>query len=256
MATQILEINDLTHRYPDGDGGIFDISFSVNKGEFIILAGQNGSGKTTLIRHLNGLFKPEKGTIRLHGQDIFKDLTHTRKTVGMVFQDADTQIVCDTVFDEVAFGPENLNLDRTIVNTKVNTVLDQLNLTQLKDRNPATLSGGEKRKLTIAGILAMDPEVIVFDEPFANLDYPGTQSLLAVISALNKNGQTIIMATHDVETVMQSASRLLIISRGRLVADGEMTEMIRHLESNGIKPPCTCTMEPSFPPMSMNPPCQ
>lgn len=246
MTTPILEINRLTHRYPDGDGGIFDISFSVRKGEFILLAGQNGSGKTTLIRHLNGLFKPDAGTIRLHGQDIFKDLTHTRKTVGMVFQDADTQIVCDTVYDEIAFGPENLNLDRTLIKTKVNKILDQLNLTQLKDRNPATLSGGEKRKLTIAGILAMDPEVIVFDEPFANLDHPGIQSLLTVISALNKSGQTIIMATHDVETVLHSASRLLIMAKGQIKEDGAVTTMIRHLESHGIKPPCSCRM-PSLP---------
>lgn len=244
MAPPILEINHLTHRYPDGNGGIFDINLSVTQGEFILLAGQNGSGKTTLIRHLNGLFKPDSGTIHLHGQDIFKDLTHTRKTVGMVFQDADTQIVCDTVYDEVAFGPENLNLDRTLINTIVNKVLDQLNLTQLKDRNPATLSGGEKRKLTIAGILAMDPEVIVFDEPFANLDHPGTQSLLAVISALNKSGQTIIMATHDVETVLHSASRLIIMSQGQIKEDGAVTDLIRHLESHGIKPPCTCTMPP------------
>ena len=244
MATPILEINHLTHRYPDGNGGIFDINFSVTKGEFILLAGQNGSGKTTLIRHLNGLIAPQEGKIRLQGRDIFKDLTHTRKTVGMVFQDADTQIVCDTVYDEVAFGPENLNLDRTLINKKVIQILDQLDLTELRDRNPATLSGGEKRKLAIAGILAMDPEVIVFDEPFANLDHPGTQSLLAVISALNKNGQTIIMATHDVETVLHSASRLIIMAQGQIKEDGAVTDLIRHLESHGIKPPCTCTMPP------------
>jgi len=248
MATPILEINHLTHRYPDGNGGIFDINFSVTKGEFILIAGQNGSGKTTLIRHLNGLIAPQEGRILLQGRDIFKNLTHTRKTVGMVFQDADTQIVCDTVYDEVAFGPENLNLERSLINKKVIQVLDQLDLTGLKHRNPATLSGGEKRKLAIAGILAMDPEVIVFDEPFANLDHPGTQSILAVISGLNKNGHTIIMATHDVETVLHSASRLIIMARGRIAIEGSITQMVGHLESHGIKPPCTCTMEPPSPP--------
>ncbi|MCP3941286.1 MAG: ABC transporter ATP-binding protein [Desulfobacteraceae bacterium] len=240
MAIPILEINHLTHQYPDGSDGIIDICFSVTKGDFIILVGKNGSGKTTLIRHLNGLLRPQSGEIKLHGKNILKDLILTRKTVGMVFQDADTQIVGDTVFDEVAFGPENLNLQRNLINTKVTQVLEQLNLIKLKDRNPSTLSGGEKRKLTIAGILVMDPEIIIFDEPFANLDHPGTQSLLSTIADLNQNGQTIVMATHDVETLMGSASRMLIMDKGRLVEDGSFTDLIKKLESHGIKEPCTC----------------
>ncbi len=242
----ILEIKHITHRYP-GKGGIFDISFSVSRGEFIILAGQNGSGKTTLIRHLNGLLQPEAGKILLHGKNILKDLIQTRKKVGMVFQDADTQIVGDTVFDEVAFGPENLNLQRDHINTKVTQVLEQIDLIGLKDRNPATLSGGEKRKLAIAGILVMDPEIIVFDEPFANLDHPSTQSLLATISDLNKNGQTIIMATHDVETLLESASRLLIMAEGKLAQDGSITDLVKKLEFYGVKKPCACRMESQRP---------
>jgi biotin transport system ATP-binding protein len=248
MAIPLLEIKHLTHSYPDGNSGIFDICFSVSKQDFIILAGQNGSGKTTLIRHLNGLLRPSKGEIRLHGKNILKDLTLTRKTIGMVFQDADTQIVGDTVFDEVAFGPENLNLERSLINRKVTQILEQLGLIGLKDRNPATLSGGEKRKLAIAGILAMDPEIIIFDEPFANLDYPGTQSLLALIFDLNKRGQTIIMATHDVETLLNCASRLLIMAGGRLVEDGSIAGLLGKLESHGIKEPCTCKITASIPP--------
>ncbi|RLB91381.1 MAG: ABC transporter ATP-binding protein [Deltaproteobacteria bacterium] len=248
MAIPLLEIKHLTHSYPDGNGGIFDISFSVSRGDFIILAGQNGSGKTTLIRHLNGLLRPSKGEIRLHGKNILKDLTLTRKKIGMVFQDADTQIVGDTVFDEVAFGPENLNLERSLINRKVIQILEQLGLIGLKHRNPATLSGGEKRKLAIAGILAMDPEIIIFDEPFANLDYPGTRSLLANICDLNQKGQTIIMATHDVETLLESASRLLIMSQGQLVEDGSIASLLGKLESRGIKEPCTCKITASPPP--------
>jgi biotin transport system ATP-binding protein len=248
MAIPLLEIKHLTHIYPDGNGGIFDISFSVSKQDFIILAGQNGSGKTTLIRHLNGLLSPSQGEILLHGKNILKDLTLTRKTVGMVFQDADTQIVGDTVFDEVAFGPENLNLERSLINEKVTQILEQLDLTRLKDRNPATLSGGEKRKLAIAGILAMDPEIIIFDEPFANLDYPGTQSILTLIFDLNKRGQTIIMATHDVETLLNLASRLLIMADGRLVENGSIAGLLEKLESHGIKEPCTCKITSSIPP--------
>jgi len=247
MEPPILEIAHLTHRYSHGNGGIFDISFSVSRGEFIVLAGKNGSGKTTLIRHLNGLLLPGKGKVLLHGQNISKDLTLTRKKIGMVFQDADTQIVGDTVFDEVAFGPENLNLQRSLINAKVTRVLEQLDLIRFKNRNPATLSGGEKRKLAIAGILVMDPEIIIFDEPFANLDHPGTQSLLAVIAKLNQNGQTIIMATHDVETLLTSASRLIIVDKGRLAEDGSITSLIKKLEAHGIKEPCGCKMEKSLP---------
>ena len=248
MTPPLLEIRHLTHSYPDGDSGIFDISFSISKQDFIILAGRNGSGKTTLIRHLNGLLRPSKGEIFLHGKNILKNLTLTRKSIGMVFQDADTQIVGDTVFDEVAFGPENLKFERSLINKKVTQILNQLDLTRLKDRNPATLSGGEKRKLTIAGILAMDPEIIIFDEPFANLDYPGSQSLLSLIFDLNKKGQTIIVATHDVETLLNSASRLLIMADGQLVEDGSIPNLLGKLESHGVKEPCSCKITASTPP--------
>ena len=248
MTPPLLEIRHLTHSYPDGDSGIFDISFSISKQDFIILAGRNGSGKTTLIRHLNGLLRPSKGEIFLHGKNILKNLTLTRKSIGMVFQDADTQIVGDTVFDEVAFGPENLKFERSLINKKVTQILNQLDLTRLKDRNPATLSGGEKRRLAIAGILAMDPEIIIFDEPFANLDYPGSQSLLSLIFDLNKKGQTIIVATHDVETLLNSASRLLIMADGQLVEDGSIPNLLGKLESHGVKEPCSCKITASTPP--------
>ncbi len=232
----LLKIDRVTHSYDNGSGGIFDISFSIAKGEFILLAGQNGSGKTTLIRHLNGLLKPESGQVNLNGTSIFKDLVNTRKTVGMVFQDADTQIVGDTVFDEVAFGPENLSMDRDLINKTVSQALTDLNLIQFKDRNPASLSGGEKRRLTIAGILVMDPEIIIFDEPFANLDYPSSLSLVRQILALHQSGKTILMATHDVDLVIDHASRILIMNTGKLEADGSPQELVSRLKNYGIKP--------------------
>lgn len=247
MEFPFLDIVHLTHTYSQGEGGIFDISFSVFKGEFILVAGKNGSGKTTLIRHLNGLLTPQEGKILLRSQDISKDLTRTRKTVGMVFQDADTQILGDTVFDEVAFGPENLNIQRNIINEKVSEILERLGLIQFKDRNPATLSGGEKRKLAIAGILAMDPEIIVFDEPFANLDHPSCLSILSIIADLNQNGQTIIMATHDVETPIEYASRLLIMEDGHLREDGKIPGLIKKLESYGVKEPCESRIKVKIP---------
>lgn len=157
----------------------------------------------------------------------------------MVFQDTDTQIVGDTVFDEVAFGLENLKFDRAEINDKVTCVLKNLSLFHLKDRTPFTLSGGEKKKLAIAGILVMDPQVIVFDEPFSNLDYPGTREVLTTILALNRSGQTIIIATHDVETVIYDATRIIIMDKGLIREDGAPADIVRRLESWGVRQPCS-----------------
>ena len=239
MPKKIIDINNISHTFDDGYMGINNISLSIFKGEFIILAGKNGSGKTTLLRHLNGLLLPDAGHLIVNGQDVKKHLVQTRRTIGMVFKDADTQIVGDTVFDEVAFGLENLKIKRTQINEKVTQVLEDLNLFHLKDRNPHSLSGGEKRKLTIAGILVMDPEVIVFDEPFSNLDYPGTIQVLTTIIDLNQSGHTIIIATHDVETVIYDATRIIIMEQGLIKEDGVPADIVRLLESYGVKEPST-----------------
>ncbi len=248
MPRPILEIDHLTHAFFNGTG-IHDICARIFPGEFILLAGPNGSGKTTLIRHLNALVRPTSGEIRLHGRSVTKDLIVTRKTIGMVFQDADTQIVADTVADEVAFGLENLNTPRARIHEKVDQTLAYMNLIHLKDRNPSTLSGGEKRRLAIAGILVMDPEIIVLDEPFANLDHPASRDLVEIICRLNREGQTIIMATHEVEEVITHASRMLIMdNQGRLVKDGPPRELLGNLEYFGIREPCFSRMGYSAPP--------
>jgi biotin transport system ATP-binding protein len=239
MQELIIDIKDISYTFPDGYPGIKDICLSIYKGEFILLAGKNGSGKTTFLRHLNGLLLPDSGHIFVNGHNVSKHLIHTRKTVGMVFQDADTQIVGDTVFDEVAFGLENLKFKRGQINKKVTQALEDLGLFHLKDKNPSTLSGGEKRKLAIAGILVMEPQVIVFDEPFSNLDYPGTIQVLSTIIDLNQAGHTIIMATHDVETVIYEASRIIIMENGFIKKDGKPADMIQYLEPCGVREPCS-----------------
>jgi len=239
MPKNIIDIKSICHTFDDGYVGIKNISLSISMGEFIILAGKNGSGKTTFLRHLNGLLLPDSGQIFVNGHDVSKYLVQTRKTVGMVFQDADTQIVGDTVFDEVAFGLENLKVKRTQINEKVTHALKDLNLFHLKNRSPFTLSGGEKRKLAIAGILVMNPEVIVFDEPFSNLDYPGTLQVLSTIIDLNRSGHTIIIATHDVETIIYEATRIIVMEDRQIKEDGNPLEIIKHLESYGVREPCS-----------------
>lgn len=248
MPEKIIEIKEICHTFEDGYQGLKNICLTICKGEFIILAGRNGSGKTSLLRHLNGLLLPQSGQIIVNGLKVSKHLVEARKTVGMVFQDADTQMVGDTVFDEVAFGLENLKFPRTKINETVTRVLEDLSLFHLRDRSPSTLSGGEKRKVAIAGILVMDPRVIVFDEPFSNLDYPGTCQVLSTIIDLNRSGQTVIIATHDVETIINDATRIIIMENGLVKEDGRPLDLVKLLESYGIREPWASKFGPGIKP--------
>ena len=182
----IIEIKDLTHRFSNGEVGLDRIDLRVKAGEFVVICGPNGSGKTTLLRHLNGLLMPESGSVNISGLDVSEDAAKVRQLVGMVFQDADSQIVGETVFDDVAFGPENLLLNRDAIHERVTEALSAVSLGHLADQRPYLLSAGEKHRLSIAGVLAMIPRVIVFDEPFSNLDYPGIQQVLCQILSLHK----------------------------------------------------------------------
>jgi len=235
----IIEVKQLSHSYIGSDRGIESISFSVKAGEFIIVAGKNGSGKSTLFRHLNGLLSPTSGEVRVHGQEVSSNLAFVRQSVGMIFQDADCQIVGQTVFEDAAFGPENLGLSPTEIQIRTTHALKQLGLLHLRDQNPATLSGGEKRRLAIAGVLTMRPDVIVMDEPFSNLDYSGTLDLLSSIIWLNNEGRTIILSTHDIEKVLFYASRMIIIHEGRIAADDKPELLLKDLEKFGIREPCS-----------------
>jgi len=239
MTTVLLETDHLTHAFGSENTGIFDICLSVSRNDFIVLAGKNGCGKTTLIRHFNGLLTPKAGQVLFNGRDIQKNLTHARKKIGMVFQDPDTQIIADTVFDETAFGPENLNMDRKEIDEKVKNVLTLLDLDHLQDRNPATLSGGEKRRLAIAGILVMEPELIIFDEPFANLDYPSILALVKLCRTLHQSGHAIVMTTHDVAPVIKIATKMIIMDKGRIKVQGDPVSLASRLESHGVKNPFT-----------------
>lgn len=233
----ILEIRNLTHVFPNGNKAIDNINLSFQAGEFVIIAGPNGSGKTVLIRHFNGLLKPTKGGVFLEGEPIYKDLTNARKKIGLIFQNSDSQIVAQTVAEDVAFGPENLKLPRREVESRVKKSLAAVRLSALSDQPPHALSGGQKKRLAIAGVLAMEPEILVFDEPFAGLDYPGTVHILAEIVSLHRNKHTIILVTHELEKVLAHASRLIIIEKGRVVKDGAPGELVDQVEAYGIKRP-------------------
>lgn len=233
----ILETQQLTHVFPNEIIAINNINLSIQAGEFVIIAGANGSGKTVLIRHFNGLFLPTKGKVLLEGESITKDLTNARKKIGLIFQNSDTQIVGQTVAEDVAFGPENLNLSRQEVDERVEHALEAVGLSALARQQPHTLSGGQKRRLAIAGVLAMKPKIIVFDEPFAGLDYQGIVQVLNQIVSLHHNKHTIILVTHELEKVLAHANRLIVMEKGRIVKDGNPNRLINELESHGIKRP-------------------
>ena len=235
--TIMLEIRNLSHRFGDGSPGLEDIDLKIAKGAFVVIAGCNGSGKTTLLRHLNGLLQPTGGSVWVNGRAVGEDLRRARQLVGMVFQDADSQIVGESVYSDVAFGPQNLSLTPAEIRRRVQLALAAVGLAELADQRPHLLSGGEKRRLAIAGILAMEPRVVVFDEPFANLDYPGVRQLLHQILRLHRDGHTIVLATHDLEKVLAHADRLVVMQAGRVVSDGHPADVVKTVRAYGIREP-------------------
>jgi biotin transport system ATP-binding protein len=235
----IIETKKLCHRFADGTLALADVTLCFEEGEFTVIAGANGSGKTTLLRHFNGLLLPGSGSVTVDGLAVEKDLSKTRQKVGMVFQDADSQIVGETVYDDVAFGPENLGLPRTQIDRRVRRALGVVGLAGQEDKRPHHLSGGEKRRLAIAGVLAMEPGVLLMDEPFSNLDYPATCRVLDQILELHRSGHTVIITTHDLEKVVAHAQRLVVMTAGRVVQDGAPDKVVAGIERFGIRPPCS-----------------
>jgi cobalt/nickel transport system ATP-binding protein len=233
----IFEIENLTHEYSDGTLALDNISLSFERAERIALLGTNGSGKTTLLNHLNGILKPTHGKILFDGAPLkydAKSLLELRRRVGFVFQDPNDQLFAPTVKQDVAFGPLNLGYSTEKVKTIVDEALKTVGMSQFAEKPPHFLSLGQKKRVALAGVLAMQPEVIIMDEPTSNLDPRATSEILHLLLQLNKEkGITLLLATHDVDMVPLFANKLYILNRGKLVAEGEPkkifsdTEMIR-----------------------------
>lgn len=227
-----LETRGLVYAYQRGKNALDGVDFGVSQGEKVAIMGANGSGKSTFFLNINGVLTPEQGEVLLNGRKIKKkNLNELRRKVGIVFQDADNQIIASTVLGEVSFGPMNLKLPREEVVRRVEQALSYMDITGLKDRPPHYLSGGEKKRVSIADIIAMEPEIIIFDEPAAALDPASGEMLLEVLEKLSAEGKTLLLSTHDVDFAYAWAERVVVFSEGRILAD-DIPEAI--FEDEGI----------------------
>ena len=240
-SMDIVEIDNLTHRFPDGTVALEKVCLSIRQGTLVVIVGPNGSGKTTLLRHLNGLLDPSEGSVRITGIPVSADLRRARQQVGLVFQEPDSQIVGETVAADVAFGPHNLQLALEEVERRVSVALESVGLTSMADKPPHLLSGGEKRRLALAGVLAMTPTIIAFDEPFASLDNAGIRSIVGEIRRLKQSGFTVVVTTHDLEPVLSLADRLIVMQAGKIVRDGNPNQIAGEVDSFDIRKPCRCS---------------
>lgn len=237
----IFDLKSVSYTYVGKISALNDISFKVTSGEQISIMGSNGSGKSTLLTLLDGLIYPTLGEFYAFGNQIEEEVfdaikdnefrSYFRKRVGFVFQNSDVQLFSSTVFEEVAFGPMQLNMSPEEVKTRVIEVLEMLGITKLEDRAPHTLSGGEKKKVCIASVLANNPDVLLLDEPTAGLD-PRTQLwLVELLQELGRAGKTIITATHDLETVEQISNRSIVMSEDhRIIVDGDVENVLNNRE--------------------------
>lgn len=226
----IMETENLSYTYPDGTKAIDDISISLREGERISFVGRNGSGKSTLFLLLNGTLRPTGGRILYRGEEIgygHSELRDLRKKVGIVFQNSDDQIFAPTVYQDIAFGPVNLGYSEEETEKVVNRMLDYFGIRNLKDKPPHHLSGGQKKRVAIAGILAMDPDIIILDEPLSNLDPLGADEILGILNELNHFGKTVIISTHDVDLAYRWSDTVYLLSKGKLVDSGKAEDVFR-----------------------------
>ncbi len=242
-------INHLSHVYNSGGAyekrALQDITIQIEEGEFIGLIGHSGSGKSTLIQHLNGLLKPAEGSVYFNGEDIFEkgySLKKLRAKVGLVFQYPEHQLFENTVLEDVKFGPRNIGMDPLQVDLKSFEALKQLGIgEELLDTSPLALSGGQKRRVAIAGVLAMEPEVMILDEPTAGLDPRGRDEILDLLERLHRErGITVILVSHSMEDVAQYVNRLIVMNQGTIAFDGTPEEVFSHykeLEKMGLRAP-------------------
>ncbi|MDR2444941.1 MAG: energy-coupling factor ABC transporter ATP-binding protein [Spirochaetaceae bacterium] len=234
----LFSIRRLSKTFSSGHKALSGIDLEIEAGPCLVIAGANGSGKTVLIKIITGLLDASSGEVFFQGRPLADALSGLRRAVGLVFQDADAQIIGETVAEDTALGPKNLKLPKDVVNERVSAAIRAAGLEGKADFPARSLSGGEKRRLAVAGILAMGGETIIMDEPFANLDWPGVRSVLEIIVELKRDGKTVIILTHELEKTLALADRLVVVCDGKVVRDGEPEAVLDRLEPEyGVRDP-------------------
>ena len=245
----IIRVDNLTHTYGVGTpfqrSAVEGLSLDIRRGEFLGIIGHTGSGKSTLIQHLNGLLKPSSGTIYLDGADIWaepKKIRSVRFRVGLVFQYPEYQLFEDTVRKDIAFGPKNMGLDAREVERRVLAAIEAVGLDEsVLDKSPFALSGGQKRRVAIAGVMAMEPEVLILDEPTAGLDPRGRESILQMLREYHETrGSTVVLVSHSMEEIARNAQRIIVLSGGGVCMEGTPAEVFARadeLEAVGLDVP-------------------
>jgi biotin transport system ATP-binding protein len=231
----MIEVRELTHRYGDAVA-VEDVSLTIDDGEFLVLAGANGSGKTTLVRHFNGLLSPDTGAVLVDDHDVTANPVYARTRVGMVFQAPRDCFVAPTVEQDVAFGPENLGLPRDAIEDRVAEALSAVGMTHRREARIDRLSGGEQARIAIAGALAMKPDHLVLDEPFAGLDWPARRRILTHIDGLSRDGTSVVVVTHDLRDLLDRADRVVALADGRIALDEDPEAVGPHLADVDVRP--------------------
>ena len=227
MDNLALTVDKVSRTFGNGFKALKEVSFSVEKGEFLVIGGKNGSGKSLLMNLIAGLDEPTSGKIEVE-----------ENTVGLVFQNADAQILGETPEEDILFGLRQLKIPKAQINERITRSLDKTGLLQKRKFPAREMSGGEKRRLAVAGILAMEKELIILDEPFANLDYPGVIQVCNILQELKKSGKTVIVLTHELEKILSLADRFIILNNGEICFNGSPEEGLKlNLEEFGIRNP-------------------
>ena len=224
MSTPVIDLRGVRHTYPDGHRALDGVDLHIHPGERVALLGPNGAGKTTLVLHLNGILTPTSGSVAVSGLPVVREhLLDVRRRVGIVFQDPDDQLFMTTVAQDVAFGPRNLGLSAEEVDARVEEALTAVSMLDVADRPPHHLSFGQKRRVAVATVLAMRPEILVLDEPSSNLDPASRRELAEIVDGLDI---TVLMVTHDLPYALQLCERSVVLSEGRMVADAATREVL------------------------------
>ena len=244
MSHHYLRFDDVHYRYPNGYEALCGVSFCITHGEKVALVGANGAGKSTLLLHTNGLLIPSQGEVVMGGIKLTRrTLPLVRQSVGLVFQDSDNQLFMPTVEEDVAFGPSNMRLEPEEIRRRVTEALDAVGALHLRGASPFRLSGGQKKRGAIATVLSMEPAVLVMDEPTANLD---PRARRQIIDLIRRFGHTTLIATHDMEMVLDLCDRTIVMKQGRIVADGSTRHVfgdLALLEECGLEQPCELRMK-------------